>query len=290
MGQPSGCPDGDRQVAADSDTSAARRVILHCGVQKTASTSLQRMLHRNAAALTGQIEVLTPIRGSLTRELGHTAMQFSLDPSSRLEARLGKLARKLRDTLLAGTGPVLISHENLPGAMIGKGGVATLYPHLERITDLLNAQLAPLRPEYVFYTRQMDDWKRSVYNQAVKTDGYTEPCQTFLDATADCGGWNDLERRMQAHLGAGRVTFLRLEDETDETRPGRQLLRLAGLSDATIATLTPIRRRRNQRLTPGALEFLRRLNGLELEHATRSRIVDLVAANQTLFNGEAMIQ
>lgn len=267
-----------------TQTSATARLILHCGVQKTATTSLQRFLQRNAAALSGRLEVFTPVRGSLTRDLGHAAMQFSLDPSAAPQARFTGLIRRLRDRIGEGPGVALVSHENLPGAMIGKRGVVTLYPQLERIADLLDANLAPLAPEFVFYTRDMAAWKRSVHNQAVRSDAYAGPFATFLDQTAGCGTWEDLALRMMRHLGAGRVAFFRLEDETDDTRPGRQLLRHAGLSGAEIAALTPIRNRSNPRLNPGSLEFLRLVNGLGLEAAARSTIAGLVAANQNLFS------
>ena len=263
-------------------------MIIHCGVQKTASTSLQRFLRANAAALAPDLTVLTPERGSPGRELGHTAMQYSLDPVPGVEARFTAAIAALRDRLAAGDGTVLVSHENLPGAMVGKGGVVTLYPMLERIFDRLEAGLDPYRPEYVFYTRDMAAWKRSVYAQAVRTDRYAGTLAQFKAETADCGDWAGLQARLNARLGAERVRFLRLEDETDPTRPGRQLLDLAGLSADRIAALAPVRRR-NQSLKPGAVEFLRQVNGLDLDTGMRARLVDLVAANPKLFSGREAV-
>jgi hypothetical protein len=260
-----------------------RRLILHCGVQKTATTSLQRFLRRNAQALAPDLTVLTPERGSSERELGHAAMQFSLDPAPRVELRFTAAITALRQSLDQGDGPLLISHENLPGAMIGKAGVVTLYPMLERILDLLESGLAPWRPEYVFYTRDMAAWKRSVYAQAVRTDRYAGPLAQFMDETAGCGGWDGLQARLDARLGSERVRFFRLEDEPDPGRPGAQLLAFAGLTAERIVALDPVRRR-NQSLLPSAVEFLRQVNGLDLDTGTRSRLVDLVATNQSLFS------
>lgn len=270
-------------IADATDGRPPRRLILHCGLQKAGSTSLQRFLQRNAQALSGHIEVLTPVRGSLTRDLGHTAMQFSLDPSARMQRRLGRLARALRDILLPGTGPVLVSHENLPGAMIGKGGVVTLYPRLEGIVGLLDAALHPMVPEYVFYTRDMADWKRSVYNQAVRSDLYAAPFAAFLEETGGCGGWADLEARLCAGPCAGRVRFLRLEDERDPARPGRQLLAHAGLPPELVDRLDPLPLPRNRSPRASAIEFLRQLNGLDLDRACRGKVADLVTENETLF-------
>ncbi len=265
---------------------ARRRLIVHCGVQKTASTSLHHFLQRNAEVLADVLEVLTPARGTLTRRLGRAAMQFSLDPSPERQAVLSGLAASLRDGLRGGEVPVLLSHENLAGAMMGKGGVVTLYPRFEKIMDLLDAALAPYVPEYVIYTREMSDWKRSVHSQAVRSDGYPGSLGAFLEETAGCGTWEDLAERMVAHAGERRVRVFRLEDEIDETRPGLQLLRHAGVPETRLAALRPLSGRRNRGLNAGALEFVRLLNGLNLDVPARARIVDLVSANQNLFVAE----
>lgn len=261
----------------------ARRVILHCGVQKTGSTALHRYLERNRAALAGRLEVLTPARKSLTQRLGRAVMLYSLEPGEARRSDLLALARQMRAHLAEGQGNALISHENFPGAMIGKRGVTTLYPHLEEILAVLEEGLAPFRPEVVIYTRGMPAWKKSVFNQAVKSDHYPRSEADFLAETEACGTWDALEARAVAALGRARVTLFRLEDERDPARPGTQLLRHAGLSDDEIAELTPGPRRANQSLNPGALEFMRQINGLSLDPPIRRKLADLVVANQTLF-------
>ncbi len=218
------------------------------------------------------------------RDLGRTAMQYSLTPDDdSLRARLAGLARSLRDDLPTGDTPVILSHENLPGAMLGKAGVITLYPQLERIVAILERALAPLTPEYVFYTRDMPVWKHSVYNQAVRSDRYAATRAEFLTETADCGDWAGLQARMTRAVDADRVHFFRLEDEPDPTRPGRQLLALAGVPDTVLASLSPLDGLRNQSLNAGALEFLRLVNGLGLKRPDRSRVAGLIGDNQHLF-------
>lgn len=272
-------------MAAQRDTAARadRRVILHFGVQKTASTSLHHFLHRNRAALAPHLSVRTPQKGSAMRELGRAALRFSLDPGAEAETHLGDRARALRDDLVGGAPVALLSHENLPGAMIGKDGVVTLYPLLERIITVIEANFAPFQPEYVFYTRDMAAWKVSVYNQAVKSDHYPRTFDRFLTETVDCGTWDGLQARMHALVGAARVRFFALEDEVDPARPGQQLLRHAGLSAKVLDDLSPMAGRSNQALNTGALEFLRRINALGLERKVRAQLAELVASNQSLF-------
>jgi len=270
-------------MAATRDIKSKRRLIIHCGVQKTASTSLHRFVQRNRGLLSSYLHILTPVKGSPVQQMGRAAMQFSLEPTPERLGDLKNLINGVRDQLLDGTTPVLISHENLPGAMIGKRSVVTLYPHLEQIITLLDAQLAPFVPEYVFYTREMTDWKTSVYNQAVKSDHYPHAQEMFDLETRGCGSWGDLERRMQTQVGDDRVRFFRVEDEVDRSKPGLQLLRHAGLDEKAIKALHPMDQAQNPSLNTGSLEFLRLVNRQDFDQGARRKIVDLVRTNQSLF-------
>jgi hypothetical protein len=261
----------------------ARAVTLHIGVQKTASTALHHLLRRNADALAAQLVVRMPVQGTPAQRMGRAAVDFSLDPSPEREAHLVAQIEALRDEITAGELPALISHENLPGAMLGNPGVTTLYPMLERLVALYERYLAPLVPRYAFYTRDMAAWKRSVHNQAVKTDGYSGTFDDFTAETADCGTWDSLASRLRSAVGDDRVAVFALEDEPDPKRPGQQLLRFAGLSEAQIAALSPLAWQPNQSLNPGALEFMRQANAANLGPQARNKVMQIVIDNQALF-------
>jgi len=265
----------------------ARAVTLHIGVQKTASTALHHLLHRNADALAEQMVVRIPVQGTPAQRMGRAAVDFSLDPTPDREAQLVAQIEALRDEIAAGDLPVLVSHENLPGAMLGNPGVTTLYPMLERLVALYDHHLAPLVPRYALYTREMAAWKRSVHNQAVKTDGYAGTWDDFTAETADCGNWNSLASRLRAAVGEDRVAVFALEDEPDQMRPGQQLLRYAGLTEAQIAALSPLTWRSNQSLNPGALEFMRQVNAAGLAPQPRNKVMQIVMDNQALFAPDA---
>lgn len=257
------------------------RLIIHCGVQKTASTAFHHFVKRNHDALAPWLEIRTPQKGSPTRDLGRVSALYSLDDQHEIEL-IARIAG-LRDEVLQSGKTCLISHENIPGAMMGRGGVTTLYPEIGRILGLFDDHFAPLRPEYVFYIRDMDRWKASVHNQAVRSDNYQGSFDQFLTETAECGSWNSLQERVEAQVGAERCHFLTLEDETDPDRPGQQLLRLAGVPDSVLDELSPLTGRRNTSLNQGALEFLRLVNELQLPHATRNPVAQLIQARQDLF-------
>lgn len=262
----------------------ARRLIVHLGVQKTGSTAIQRHLRRNADALAGHLVIRTPEEGSPMRPLGRAAIGYSLAPDADRAQALRLAFRAVLDTLPGNGLPVLVSHENLAGAMPGNGGETRLYPALPQIAALLMAGAQDFAVDFVVYTRNQKAWRPSVWAQAVRTDGYRRSLVEFEAETADLPGWGDLVRRLGAQVG---VTRFKLEDEMHPTRPGRQLLRHAGLADALIDTLEPLDGPANSRLNGGATEFLRRLNGLSLNPNAHGKVVDLVARTGHLFTAQA---
>ena len=260
----------------------SRRIVLHIGAQKTGSTSLHRFLARNAEALAQHLEVRVPSKGSLTRALGSCAMHFSLRPKQHADV-LTTLLQQTRAELELCEKPCLISHENIAGAMMGRSSVRELYANLPRVIAMFEEHLAPFRPEYVLYTREMAEWKRSVHNQAVKSNGYTGTLETFLTQTENSRDWASVTADLEAIVGADRVRVFAVEDEADPNRPGGQLLRFAGLSDAQIDALQPLTDRSNQSLNPGALEFVRKLNRMALSPPDRKKVLRLVTTNPSLF-------
>jgi hypothetical protein len=257
------------------------RLVIHMGVQKTGSTAFHHFAGRNRAALEPYLHILTPAKATPARALGRMAGLCSLHAAK--EPEFAAVARELRDSLLNLGKTCLISHENLPGAMPGRDGVVTLYPQIEHLLEVLDREFEPFEPEYVIYTRSMTGWKRSVHNQAVKSDRYAGTIEDFQRETADCGTWASLQARVEGAVGKDRCRFFALEDETDRSRPGTQLLRYAGVPEAVIAGLDPIEGARNQSLTAGALEFLRLANALDLPQEARRPLSELVQRNQGLF-------
>lgn len=261
----------------------SRPLILHVGVQKTGSTSVQRFLNLSADDLADLVVIRTPEEGTPMRPLGRAAMAFSQDPAADNRDRLVAAFRAVLETIPAGPQPVVISHENLAGAMPGTARAPGLYPALPDIVTLLcqTARAAGFDPRIVVCTRARATWLPSVWAQAVRTDGYDQTYDSFLTQTADLPGWGDLVARLSA--AERDVTRLRMERDIDSDRPGRALLALAGVPDARLDALPPRPDPAMTRLNPGATEFLRRLNELQLNPHARGRVADLVARSHPLF-------
>lgn len=262
----------------------SRPLYLHVGVQKTGTTSLQRFLERNAAALADLVTLRTPREGTPMRPLGRAAIACSLAPSETTRAALLAALDRVLDGLPEGL-PTILSHENLAGAMPGNGGETRLYPELPGMLALIfaRAEARGWSPHAVIHTRRMEDWLPSVWAQAVRSDGYDRTLAEFRESLAALPGWDDLTARLERSLGAARVTRLRREEEPDPARPGWLLLARAGVPEARLAALAPLEDRAMERLGPSATEFLRRLNGLALNPHARDRVADLVARSHSLF-------
>ena len=275
------------QDRAGAQGRGARRIIVHPGVHKTGSTAIQRHLQRNADLLAGRLIVRTPQEGTPMRPLGRAALAFSLSPSADTETALRVAFEDVLETLPPGDVPAIVSHENLAGAMPGKGGETGLYPRLPRIARAILSAAGRNRVEFVCYVREMAEWRPSVWAQVVRTEGYPRGYRAFTEEIAGLPGWGDLQRRLTDAVGADRLIICATADETDRTRPGRQLLSHAGLSAAEIAALRPLEGPANERLSSSATEFVRRLNTLEIHPHARRLVSDLVARSQNLFAADA---
>lgn len=264
-----------------------RRLIVHCGVQKTGSTSIQRYLMQNADLLAGDLIVRTPAEGSPMRPLGRAAIDFSFHPDSSDSRQTLKVALDdVLETLPADSRPVLLSHENLAGAMPGNGGETRLFPALPLILAIVKQHVTEFDVDFVYYTRRMSTWRPSVWAQAVRTDGYTRTEKEFMAETSDLPGWKDLSDRLTASVGADCVTRFRLEDETDPLRPGLQLLRHAGLSDDSLNALQALHAPSMSRLNGSATEFIRHINALNINPHARRKVINLIVNEQNLFNSD----
>lgn len=264
-----------------------RRLVIHLGAPKTGSTSVHHFLRRNQDALAGDLVLRIPAPGTAMQRLGQAAIAFSLSPGDDSRATLQAAFRAVLADLPDDDRPVLISHENLSGAMPGNGGETGLFPALPAIVTALEEALPKgWRADYVLTTRRRKDWLPSVWAQAVRSDGYAGTWPEFAALTDDLPGWGELMRRLRKVVPDKRLHHLPLEKTPDAARPAAPLLALAGLSVDRIGALAPEPARRMARLPDAATEFIRRLNQRDLNPRARWLVSELVAQNPSLFNAD----
>lgn len=263
-----------------------RRLILHVGVPKTGSTSLHHFIKRNEAALADVVALATPRYEVSLRPSARAAIAYSLAPQPDTEAALRREFAEALRQIPQNDLPVLLTHENLAGAMPGNGGEVRLFPMLAQIARILREVAVGWDMQLVYYSRNVEKWRPSVWAQAVHTDGYAGTFEKFIDDTRNLPDWSDLTDRLIAVLGFDKVFHFRLEDEPEILRPGRQLFRLIGMSADAFDKLRPLERPGMTRLNAASTEFLRQLNALSLNPHARNSVARLVARNQPMFNAE----
>lgn len=258
-----------------------RRVVFHFGPPKTATSTFQEMLRLNAARLGPDIAVSA--RDDLTRGLRYYGAKILTDKSQMMRKLLQEavqtLHRSLRD-LPAST--VLISDENLFGVFSPTLFSARFEDGPGLVLQEIETALAGWDLRYVCYMREPRRWRDSCYNQSVKWSGVTEPYARWIADHPDLGVPQQLVDRLKAELG-DRLTVLSMEEEVArDGYAGRRVLELAGVAPQTIAALT-VPPPSNVAISPAALEFVRRMNGLGLPKDDVRRVVELVEQAQNLF-------
>lgn len=266
---------------------AKRRLIVHLGVHKTGSTAIQRHLQNNAALLADRLILRVPQPDSPMQDLGRAARQFSMSPGGDTQTALRIAVEDVLATLPGNDLPVIVSHENVAGVPPGKGAQPCLYPLMPRIAEVIRNTAQDFDTGFVVYTRDLQSWRASLWAQIVRSEGYAGDFATFEAEVVDMPGWTDLGQRMSAAVGAAAIAMFRIEDEPEHARPGRQLLRHAGLSEAEIDALPPLQGSSNPRLDPRSTEFIRLVNELPINPQARGKVAELVARNQHLFAADA---
>jgi hypothetical protein len=238
-----------------------RRLLIHAGIHRTGSTSLQRFLADNRAALAAR-GVAYP-----GEERNHQGLAWAL---KRGESRAAEVLA-LVEAALAETGAELVVLSGEDFAIL---------------TDLgwLREVAARHETRTVFYLRRQDHWLMSWYNQHVKwpfdrRKSRMDPA-AFLAAIADFH-WLDywaLIGRWQAVLGPGRVAVAILEPGQVEDVTGDFLDRLGIGPGPGREGLTFSDERTNDSLPVHLLEIARSLGLFDMRPGQRLRVLNALQA------------
>lgn len=218
------------------------RLIFHCGLHKTGSTSLQYLLRENHANLPkGVIFVPRTETGALTDACR------AFDPcdggaswravKQATEAMLARLAPAPGQTLL-------FSSENYAGEMPSTRQARPIYGTAPRIAKALIAGAEGHEVTLVYYSRDRLGWLKSWHKHQLIWRATPVP-------------WDDLVARpwvrdfdpdrvaekVRANVSAP-VIGLKLEDDiATGLGPGQSFLQVAGLGAEDLARLSPVRPR-----------------------------------------------
>lgn len=261
-------------------TMGKRKLFIHAGLQKSGSTSFHRYLKQNETVLSEHIKPIFPEGKSLARMLGRVAMQYSMEPSKERLNRVRKIASQILSECEKLQQNVLITHENILGAMPGVQEEYALYPSFPNISETLIDVFSDYDVEFIVTTREINAWKKSVYAEGVKSDRFTQEYGTFISGTDYLQDWAQLEQ----HLKESAPTRLfAIEEETSREHPGQNLLEYCGVPKNALATFSPIEKEYNARFTDEMIEFARALNKSDIALSELKKVTKIMGRSRELF-------
>lgn len=275
--------DATAQPPASKSSNAG--VIIHIGVHKAGSTSIQSRLDASRSILEGRFAIFHQGDNS-TLELRKAcqALHRSFVAKAPITEAQEQIRLSARDMVeLSRNRKILVSDEELAGFMVGRGGTRRVYPALEEIALTLVKSFAPLAVSFVVYEREPISWLRSAYNQAVKHHRLGVTFDVFERQVFHPESVSKTADRLRRLLGEESVRSVDfVQDANGKFGLGERLFRIAGLDDTTISAL-PAAEDSNSSLNHGALELIRRLNQTRLENDALRIVRQTVIRNQGLF-------
>ncbi|MGI3170081.1 hypothetical protein ACRARG_13060 [Pseudooceanicola sp. C21-150M6] len=212
----------------------AARLLVHAGFHKTGTTSIQKTLGHNRAALAPFAKVI--LREDM-EALCEAARAFSIRPGAMERSMLIYEAAQVFEALDPEDGrTVLMSSEDLSGHMPGRHGL-TSYRAAEKIMPVLREVALECLPGagigFWFTTRSRRPWLASCYAQNVRASRMVQSLEEF---TAMIGQGADLKnqvRRIARVVAPSVVGFNTLESIADVAfGPAETLLGRAGVTIA----------------------------------------------------------
>lgn len=240
---------------------ATHPILIHAGFHKTGTTTIQKTLRANRAAL--RPHALLALRRDL-EPLLHAARAHSAygDPLSlakftlRAEAFVNALPGLKKRGLI-------LSSEELSGHLPGRGGL----PDYRAAPVLMGELAAAFQRRYdtpdltfVFTTRAADSWLTSAYWEQVKSSNQSLSLAHFRAKYATAANFDPILADIRNAIAPARLLHYSLEESRDTPLgPATPLLQRLDLPDTTFTALTPTKAA-NTRLPQDALDTLLALN------------------------------
>ncbi len=229
-----------------------QKLILHVGMSKTATTTVQTFLSSNRQWLLERGVLYPQMQGSINHRLWGERLAAPVDSVEFTQAHA-----YFADTV----GAAAAAHPDA-AVLISFEGLFELSsrPRPKQRTRKLLASLSGFDVRPLAYLRRQDRWYESVYNQHVKTGGETDSLEVFVERLQKRGRV-DLDERCGFfcdHFGPDNVT-LRVFEPSQFSGGGMlfdfcEQLGIDSLSGATIPANT------NRGLSGGVLEAKRAIN------------------------------
>ena len=183
-----------------------RKIVIHCGFHKTATTTVQKFFDVNRPALSDHADIF------LHREISAIktkAVQYSLTKDPRfLLGLIAEFETLLSSAISNSTQDVLISSEDLMGQIPGWDHILNYDAANEILPALLEVMRdSQLFDQHIFYfsTRNQADWIESAYWHLVAMDRMTLSFDGYCEKFALENQLNEVYENLKAHLQGAEI-------------------------------------------------------------------------------------
>lgn len=255
------------------------RILLHAGMTKTGSSSLQTFFEINRSALYERYGVYYPFTGL---ESGRGPRAWRTSGHARLIARILKEGPRALEELSGEiaelpTPPriVVLSSENIVSERFWNKG--------DTVRAIANAfQGADLR--VVIYFRRQEDWLESAYVESVTSPGLRyrgAPLEFAADQRrAGLLDFTSIDSAWRSHIPKERLIYRSYEQARAKGDIVDDFLPLVGVEDGAPEMIRPTGPARNESVPKLAAYFIRKLNHVKLDQlsaaALNAQIINLV--------------
>lgn len=218
------------------------RLLLHPGLHRTGTASVQQFLLTNLALLAPHLDVLLP------RDLATAAEHCMTFSKARNAVLLVDLVAALDAIFVAkptlGDRDLIISCVGFSGQMPGRPGVSSyaLVPFLAECFSTYFAERFPAADfGMIFTTRAPDAWLHSIWRQYLRSRRMTLDFAAFSRWFAGAANLDDVVRATAQALDPTEIYALPLEQaKNHRLGPGGAVLEMIDLPAETRAGLVPV--------------------------------------------------
>lgn len=214
-----------------------RRIVIHAGFHKTATSTTQQVLRQNRAALKPYMRSL--LKWGM-RDLLHAARGYSTWGDALTLAKFGRRFRALLQAQADMPRRTLcLSAEELSGHMPGREGIPdygaapVLAAEMARIAAEVHPDAETL---FLYSTRDPESWMRSSYWEHVKSSSLTLDFDAYQERFPEAANLDAMVDRIDAAVPCP-VHRARIGAQEDD--PAGPLLDLCGVPGSVIAALPP---------------------------------------------------
>lgn len=266
-------------------TPSGKTVILHPGLRKTATTTIQAMMSANADLIEDHVAVLRRFTTPSMDEMHRAGHIYANDPGPETARAVRRAARRMDAAIRAlPQRVVILSDENVAGRVIQAEG-RDIFNLIGDVIAILEDEFAGHEIKVALGTRSRDQWLRSFWNQDVKRHKFSGDFDAWMARNGACRDHEAGLRYLRDRVSA-EVHEMPMERDLEPDRMlGQTLLEMAGLPAETIATLRPAPHS-NRSLDAVQLDLIREINALDLPFGVTSRIVDVILKRRDLLRSQ----